>query len=156
MPLVTPWPGVRQALIRQLRSNLVLEAGMPGNRWGEGIDLQDTAYPLGLVTLHYDPVMYDWSGQVAMVGVDVVVISKSDMGEASQLAQLAYTSLHDVRLTVSGQTSLSCRFMSGISLVDVDKEGKAVYEAGGVYEALVAQSRPQLQTLSVSLDSTIA
>ena len=129
---------------------------MPGNRWGEGIDLQDTLYPLGLVSLHYDPVMYDWSGQVALVGVDVVVISKENMGEASQLAQLAYTSLHGARLTVSGQTSISCQFMSGISLVDVDKEGKAVYEAGGIFEIRVTQRNPALGSLALTVDSTIA
>ena len=70
--------------------------------------------------------------------------------------RLVYTSLNDVRLTVSGQTSLSCRFMSGISIPNVDKEGKAIYEEGGIYEVTVAQSRPQSQTLTVTLDSTIA
>jgi hypothetical protein len=154
MPLVTPWPSVRQALIRTLRSNLVLAAELPGD-WGEGFDPQDATYPLGVIALHYDPVMYDWTGQVALVGVDVLVFSKST-GEASRLAQLAYTSLHDARLNVSGQTSLSCRFGSGISLPDVDKEGKAVYAEGGVYEVRVAQSNPQLRTLAVTLDSTIA
>jgi hypothetical protein len=37
----------------------------------------------------------------------------------------------------------------------VDKEGKAVYAEGGVYEVRVAQSNPQLRTLAVTLDSTI-
>jgi hypothetical protein len=31
-----------------------------------------------------------------------------------------------------------------------------VYEAGGIYEVLVAQSRPLPQTLAITLDSTIA
>lgn len=155
MPLVTPWPSVRQALIQRLRSNLVLEAELLGDQWGSGFDPQDAQYPLGVLSLHYDPVMYDWSGQVALVGVDVLVFSKS-VGEASRLAQLAYTSLHDARLTVSGQTSLSCRFMSGISIPAVDKEGKAIYSEGGIYEIRVAQSAPTPQTLAVTLDSTIA
>lgn len=156
MPLVTPWPSVRQALVRTLRSNLVLEGELQGgNQWGSGFDPQDATYPLGVLSLHYDPVMYDWSGQVALVGVDVLVFSK-EVGEASRLAQLAYTSLHDARLTVSGQTSLSCRFMSGISIPDVDKEGKAVYSEGGIYEIRVAQSTPASRTFAVSLDSTIA
>ena len=155
MPLVTPWPSVRQALIQRLRSNLVLEAELLGDQWGSGFDPQDAQYLLGVLSLHYDPVMYDWSGQVALVGVDVLVFSKT-VGEASRLAQLAYTSLNDVRLDVSGQTSLSCRFMSGISIPNVDKEGKAIYEEGGIYEITVAQSRPQLQTLAVTLDSTIS
>lgn len=155
MPLVTPWPSVRQALIQRLRSNLVLEAGLPGDQWGSGFDPQDALYPLGVLSLHYDPVMYDWSGQVALVGVDVLVFSKS-VGEASRLAQLVYTSLHDARLNVSGQTSLSCRFMSGISIPAVDKEGKAIYSEGGIYEVRVAQSAPSPQTLLITLDSTIS
>lgn len=153
MALVTPWPSVRQALIRQLRANLVLEGEIWD--WGEGFDPQDATYPLGVLSLHYDPVMYDWSGQVALVGVDVLVFSK-DVGEASRLAQLAYTSLHDARLAVSGQTSLSCRLQSGLSLPDVDKEGKAVYAIGGIYEVRVAQSNPVRGSLSVTLDCTIA
>jgi len=152
--LVTPWPSVRQALIRHLRSNLVLADGLPGD-WGEGFDPQDAAYPLGIVSLHYDPVMYDWSGQVALVGVDVLVFAK-DLGVASQLAQLAYTSLNDAKLTVSGQTSLSCRLQSGLSLPDVDKEGKAIYAVGGIYEVRVAQSNPTRVTLAVTLDCTIS
>ena len=154
MPLVTPWPSVRQALIRALRSNLVLEGELPGD-WGEGFDPQDANYPLGVLSLHYDPVMYDWSGQVALVGVDLLVFSK-DLGEASRLAQLAYASLHDARLQVSGQTSLSCRLQSGLSLPDVDKEGKAIYAVGGIYEVRVAQSNPIRASLSVTLDSTIS
>jgi len=154
MPLVTPWPSVRQALIRQLRSNLVLADGLPGD-WGEGFDQQDANYPLAIVSLHYDPVMYDWSGQVALVGVDVLVFAK-DLGVASQLAQLAYTSLNDAKLTVSGQTSLSCRLQSGLSLPDVDKEGKAIYACGGIYEVRVAQSNPTRVTLAVTLDCTIS
>ena len=153
MPLTTPWPSVRQALIRTLRANLVLAAEVAD--WGEGFDPQDATYPLGVISLHYDPVMYDWTGQVALVGVDVVVFSKS-LGDASRLAQLVYTSLHDARLNVSGQTSLSCRLMSGISLPDVDKEGKAIFAEGGVYEIRVAQSSPASRSFAVTLDSTIA
>lgn len=153
MPLVTPWPSVRQALIRTLRANLVLEAEV--SDWGEGFVPQDATFPLGVLSLHYDPVMYDWSGQVALVGVDAIVFSKS-LGDASRLAQLVYTSLHDARLTVSGQTSLSCRFQSGISLPDVDKEGKAIFAEGGIYEIRVEQSNPVARTFAVTLDSTIA
>ena len=155
MPLVTPWPSVRQALIRTLRSNLVLEASLLGDQWGSGFDPQDAQYPLGVLSLHYDPVMYDWTGQTALVGVDVLVFSKS-VGEASRLAQLVYTSLHDARLTVSGQTSLSCRLQSVISIPDVDKEGKAIFAEGGIYEVRVAQSAPRQGVLAATLDMTIA
>lgn len=153
MPLVTPWPSVRQALIRALRANLVLAAEVAD--WGEGFDPQDADYPLGVLSLHYDPVMLDWSGQVALVGVDVIVFSKN-LGDASRLAQLVFTTLNRAALDVTGQTSLSCVLLSGISIPDVDKEGKDIYGEGGVYEVRVAQSNPSLRTFSVTLDSTIA
>lgn len=154
MSLLTPWPSVRQALVRQLRSNLVLEAGLPGD-WSEGFAPQKTEYPLGVFALHYAPLMYDWSGVVTMIGVDVFVFSK-DQGEAASLDQLVFTTLQDARLFVTGQISLMCRRTSSFSLQDVDTEGKAVYQVGGVYEIRVAQSNPSLRTFSFTADATLA
>jgi len=54
MALLTPWPSVRQAIIRQLRSNLVLAAELSGD-WSEGFAPQGTAYPLGTIGLQYAP-----------------------------------------------------------------------------------------------------
>lgn len=154
MALVTPWPSVRQALIRQLRANLVLASSLTGD-WSEGFAPEDTVYPLGVISLHFSPSFYDWSGRVVILGVDVVVFSKTQ-GEAASLDALVFTTLQDARLSLTGQTSLMCRRMSDISLQDVDTEGKAVYEVGGVYEVRVAQSNPTLGTLTFTADSTIA
>lgn len=149
-----PWPSVRQAFLQQLRSNLVLKAGLPGD-WSEGFAPQDTAYPLGIVALHYAPSFPDTTGRVAFIGVDVFVFAKTS-GEAASLYQLAFTSLNNTKLTLAGQTSLQCRETSSISLQDVDTEGKAVYQVGGVYEVRVAQSNPTLLTLTFTADSTIS
>lgn len=154
MALMTPWPSVRQALIRQLRSNLVLAAGLSGD-WSEGFAPQKTPYPLGTIGLQYAPSAYDWSGRVMFIGVTVFIFSK-DQGEAASLYQLAFTSLQDARLTMTGQTSLQCRQVSDISLTDVDSEGKAVYQVGGVFEVRVAQSNPALRTLTFTADATVA
>lgn len=152
--LVPPWPSIRQAFIRLLRSNLVLEAGLPGD-WSEGFAPQDTDYPLGVLSLHYLPSFYDWTGRTAFVGVDVVIFAK-DQGEAASLYQLTFNTLQDARLTLTGQTSLKCRQSSDIALSDVDTEGKAIYEVGGVFEVWVAQSNPSLGSLVFTADSTIA
>lgn len=156
MALVTPWPSIRQALLQDLRSNLVLKGEMKGG-WSEGFAPQPPKYPLGLISLHYAPSLYDWSGRTVIVGVDVFVVSK-DQGEASSLYQLAFTTLQDAKLDfdVTGLTSLQCRQVSDLSLPDVDAEGKAVYEVGGVWEIRVAQSTPTSAALTFTLDSTIA
>ena len=151
--LVTPWPSLRQALIRRLRSNLVLKAELLGD-WAEGVDPQKAAYPLGLIALHYAPVEYDWSGQVVIAGVDVFVLAKTS-GEAGSLDQLAYSTLQNAALDPTGQTSLSCRRLSSISLVSPSEEGATIYQEGGIYEVRLEQSNPTLQTLSITADSTI-
>ena len=141
MTLVTPWPSVRQALMRQLRANLVLKDLLLGD-WSEGLAPETTPFPRGIIALHYAPSFYDWTGAVTELGVDVFVFSR-DTGEAASLDQLVFTTLQDAKLVVTGQTSLTCRRISSLSLVDDDAEGKAVYQAGGVYEVWVAQSNPQ-------------
>jgi hypothetical protein len=154
MSLVTPWPSVRQAFIRQLRSNLVLEAGLPGD-WSEGFAPPKTAYPLGVVALHYAPSFPDTTGRTIYLGVDVFIFAKDQAGAAS-LYQLAFDSLNNTLLALTGQTSLQCRETSSISLQDVDTEGKAVYQVGGVYEVRVSQGNPALRTIVITADSTIA
>jgi len=154
MALVTPWPSIRQALLRLLRANLVLKASLLGG-WAEGFAPEETAWPRGLISLHYAPSFYDSTGRVAFIGADVLIFSK-DQGEAASLYQLAFTTLQDARLTLAGQTSLQCRQTSDISLQDVDAEGNAVYEVGGVFEIRVAQSNPTLSTLVFTADSTIS
>lgn len=152
--LVDPWPYVRQALVRTLRSNLVLEGELLGD-WSEGVAPKDTPFPRGVYALHYAPIEYDWTGFVAICGVDVVVFSK-DQGEAASLNQLVFTSLQDAALDVAGQMSLTCRRVSTISLVDAAPEGtETVYEEGGIYSILAPQSNPRLVTLSVPTTSTI-
>lgn len=153
-PLIPPWPPIRQALIRQLRSNLVLAEGLLGD-WSSGQAPQGTKYPRGVISLHYAPSLYDWTGRVVPVGVDVLIWA-DDEAQASSLYQLAFTTLQDARLTMAGQTSLSCRATSDISLPDVNEEGKSVYSVGGVFEIKVAQSNPALGTFVFTLDATIA
>lgn len=152
--MASPWPSVRQALIRQLRANVPLTAALKGD-WSEGFAPQKTQYPLGVIALVYNPADYDWTGEVDIFGVDVSVFSK-DQGEAASLDQLVYATLQDAPLVVSGQTSLRCRRVSGRSLVDLDEEGRAIYRVGGLWEIWTSQQRPTTRTLSVTLDLTVA
>lgn len=153
--LVDPWPYVRQALVRRLRSNLVLEDGLPGD-WSEGVAPGDTPFPRGIFQLQYLPIEYDWTGFVALCGVVVTVFSDQDEGEAASLDQLVFTTLQDARLSVAGQTSLTCRRVSTLSLVEAAPDGtQTVWQKGGVYAVLAPQSNPSQRTLTGTLTSTI-
>ena len=154
MALVIPWPSVRQAIIRQLRANLVLEGQVLGD-WSEGFAPPKTAYPRGIVQLHYAPALLDWTGVVNILGVDVLIFSE-DQGEAASLFQLVFTTLNQQRLPVTGQTSLSCLFTSSLSLQDESPRGTPIFEVGGVLEVKVAQSNPALRSLVFTADSDIA
>lgn len=155
MALESPWPSIRQAVIRQLRSNLVLKDLLLGD-WSEAVAPKDTPFPRGIIQLHYAPIERDWTGFVAISGFDVVVFSK-DRSEADSLAQLVFTSLNNVRLTVAGQTSLSCLFVSSYDVTEPAPEGtETVFAPGAIYVILTAQSNPTIRSLSVTMDSTIA
>lgn len=152
--LVDPWPYVRQAFVRQLRSNLVLKDALPGD-WSEGVAPTDTPFPHGVFQLHYSPFEYDWTGFVAICGVDAIVFSQ-DQGEAARLDQLVFTTLQDARLSVAGQTSLTCRRVSSLSLTEGAPAGtQTVWQAGGIYSILAAQSNPVNRSITVTLTSTI-
>jgi hypothetical protein len=152
--LVDPWVYLRQALVRQLRSNLVLEGRLPGG-WSEGVAPDDTPYPRGVYQLHYSPNEYDWTGLVTIAGVDVGVFAQSQ-GEAASLNQLVFTSLQDARFELTGLTMLVCRRVSTYSLVDAAPDGTPTsFQEGGIYSLQVAQSNPTNRTLSITLNSTI-
>lgn len=152
--LVDPWVYVRQALVRALRSNLVLEDALPGG-WSESVAPSDTPFPRGVYQLQYQPFEYDWTGFVALCGVTIGVFAKSQ-GDAASINQLVFTTLQDARLQVAGQTSLTCRRVSTFSLIDPAPEGtETTFEEGGVYSILAPQSNPVRRTLAGTLTSTI-
>lgn len=154
MGLDLPWRPVRQAMIQSLRANLVLAAGLPGD-WSDGVAPRETPYPLGTVGLVPSPGLYDWTGVVWDMLVDVTVFAY-DQGEAASLDQLAFMSLQDARLAVTGLTSLTCRRTGVFSMPDVDDKGATVWSSGGTFRIRVTQSTPAAQTLTVTGDSTIS
>ena len=152
--LIDPWPAVRQALVRALRSNLVLKDELPGD-WSEGVAPVSTPFPRGVFQLHYSPLEYDWSGFVSICGIDVGVFAKTQ-DQAASLDQLVFATLQDAVLSVAGQTSLTCRRVSSFSLVDPAPDGtETVWEQGGIYSVLAPQSNPTPRSLAVTVTSTI-
>lgn len=153
MALIVPWQPVRQALIRALRANLVLSAELTGD-WSEGAAPPTVNYPLGVIALVPSPGLYDWSGVVWDLLVDIVIFAR-DQDQAARLDQLAFSTLQDTLLAVTGLTSLGCRRTGILSLQDVDDQGKAIFEVGGTWRIRVSQSNPGFGTLLVTGDSTI-
>lgn len=153
--LSDPWMPVRQAMLRALRSNLVLATQLTGD-WSEGAAPPSVEYPLGVYALVPSPSNYDWSGVVHDLLVDVVVFER-DQGDAASLAQFVFATLQDARLDLeaTGLTSLGCRRTGIISLQDVDDQGKAIFEMGGTWRIRVSQSNPASGSLFVTGDSTI-
>lgn len=154
MALITPWPSLRQAIIRQLRSNLVLEGQLTGD-WSEGFAPQTADYPLGVLSLHYAPADYDWTGVTYVIGFDVFVFAK-DTGQAASLDQLVFDTLQDARLATTGQTTLTCRRTSSISLTDVDDQGQAIWQLGGIWQAIITQSNPTRDEMTFTINADIA
>lgn len=155
MPLIDPWQPVRQALLRNLRANFVLVAQLTGD-WAEGAAPPTTDYPLGTYSLVPSPGLYDWSGVVWDMLVDIVVFSR-DQGQAASLDQLVFATLQDASLDLeaTGLTSLGCRRIGIISIPDVDDQGQSIYEVGGTWRIRVSQSNPGSASMIVTVDSTI-
>jgi hypothetical protein len=72
------------------------------------------------------------------VGFDVFVWAENSV-DANNVDALAAAALHDASLSVAGQSTLICRRTSDISSVDVDEEGKRIYQVGGTYEVWTDQ-----------------
>jgi hypothetical protein len=152
--LIAPLQPVRQAILRALRANLVLKAALPGD-WSEGAAPPKTARPLGVIALVPSPALYDWTGVIYDLVVDVAVFSE-DAGEAASLDQLVFTTLQGTRLAVTGLTSLSVQRLGVLALEDVDEKGTSVFMAGASWRIRVSQSNPVAQSLVVTVNSTIA
>lgn len=153
--LTDPWPSIRQALVRQLRSNLVLKDEMPAEGdWSQSSLPQGSTYPRGVYSLAYAPPAYDTSGPVWIAGVDVVIFSQ-DQGQAASLAALVFGTLQDAKLDPTGLTSIICRRIGTISIADVDEQGAKTFTEGGTYEIRASGVNPTNRTLSLTLDMTV-
>ena len=145
---------IEWALVRQLRSNVVLKGALKGDI-NRGFAPQKTAYPFIVYSLHYAPNRYTWGGVVTEAGFDVVVFA-TDEGVADSIAQLINQTLADAKLLVDGQTSLMCRPRSAISITDIDDQGLRYFEKGFVVDIWTSQQLPTAGSLTFTADSTLA
>lgn len=154
MPATANLSPIKQALVQTLRSNVALKTAFK-NDFHEGFAPPKTKLPLLTYSVHYAPVVYDWTSFMVQVGFDIFVFSE-DQVEADNLDSLVFTTLHDAELDVSGQSTLICRRTSSLSLTDSNEEGKKIYQVGGIYEVWTDQPLPFLVTRSLTADAVIA
>lgn len=131
MALSTSAP-IKRALVATLRSNVALKAALKGGIH-EGFAPEKTQYPLMTYTLVYSPYAYMWGSAMLFAGIDINIWDYSSV-DANNIDALTTQTLHDVVLSVDGQTTLICRRVADLGNQDVDDEGKKIYMVGGTYE----------------------
>lgn len=127
---------VKQALVQTLRANAVLKAAVNGIH--EGIAPQSTEMPYLVYDVAYAPLEYDWTNVMQLAGFDVFVFSENSV-DAGNIDQLVFDTLQDAALSVTGQTTLYCRRAGSLSTLDVNEEGRKVFQVGGTYEVWTDQ-----------------
>lgn len=130
-------------------------SGLLAGDWSEGVAPIGTPLPHGTVSLVPSPAVYDWTGHVYDLVVDVVVFARTQ-GDAASINQLVVATLQDAKLQVPELTVLTVRLLGVISMPDVDAEGKIVYEEGGSYLIRVAQSDQIASRMALPVGLTIS
>jgi len=153
MALVSVAP-IKHALVRYLRTNSVLKAALSGGIH-EGFAPAGAKYPFLTYQIHYAPMTYTHSSVMTEAGFDIFVWS-TDSVEADNLDALVLSTVQDAELAIDGQSTLTCRRVSGLSLPDTDGEGKKIYQVGGIYEIWADQPLPSTKTSSFSAAAELA
>jgi hypothetical protein len=115
-----------------------LKSGLTGGIH-EGVAPLGSVFPWLVYNLQYGPMEYGWGDLTIPSGYTVVVFGR-DQVEARNLDGLVVETLHDVELSVEGQTTLFSRRILDLSSADVDDEGQKVYGIGGVHELWTSQT----------------
>lgn len=133
---------IKQALVKALRDNLALKAMVGSDGINEGTEPRDVAYPYIVYSITHSYREWDSTNVTIIADVDVYSISDQQV-QAHSLDQLVADALEDkdLDMTSSGQTSLTCRRIGDLSLLDVDGAGKRIYQMGGVYRVWTDQPR---------------
>ena len=134
---------IKQALVRALRDNLALKALVGSDGINEGIEPRGTDYPYVVYVVASGYRDWDWTNVTIEVDVDVWSVSDSQV-QSHELDQLVADSLEDKVLDLegsSGQTSLFCRRIGDLSLLDIDAAGTRIYRMGGAYRIWTDQQR---------------
>ena len=119
-----------QSLVRILRSNAALKAAVAG--FYEGAAPAGTSLPF--VSYHLAGGGDTWTfGSVTKKPLIAIQVWSHDQVEARNLDQLCLNTLWDAELAIDQQSTLLCRRMSDISLVNTDGAGQKVYQVGGMY-----------------------
>lgn len=134
---------VKQAVVRALRDNLALKALVGSDGINEGTEPRDSDYPHVIYQMVAASREWDSTGVMIWAEFDIWSVSDSQV-QSHELDQLVADSLEEKVLALeagSGQTSLLCRRLGDLSLVDVDGAGNRIYQTGGYYRVWTDQQR---------------
>jgi hypothetical protein len=128
---------IKQALVATMRANNPLKNAVTG--FYEGFAPSATAYPFVTYTVAFAPYDFAWGSVTIRTAFDVNVFAENPV-DANNIDALVLAALHNVELSVTGQSTLICRRVGDLSSQDVDEEGKKVYQVGGTYEIWTHQA----------------
>lgn len=135
---------IRRSIVRTLRASNLKQSGLSGGEHEETAP-RNTKMPFLTYRLVASPYEDDWSNRTIRSWWDVEVWSE-DQVEASTLDSQASETLEDSLLpiemvvegsepeeTVTLQTVLYCRRLTGLRTREVTEEGRSIYRVGGTY-----------------------
>lgn len=137
---------IKQAFVRALRSNATLTAAVGSEGFHEGVTPPNVEYPFIVYSVVVASRSYTFGGDYTMIAtIDEFAVS-DDQVVAHNLDQALYEGLQDAVLDFSGTTSnpanepstLLCRRITDLSLVDRDGAGNKVYQVGGSFQIWAA------------------
>lgn len=135
--MTTTVANIKQALVAAMRANNPLKNAVSG--FYEGFAPPTTAYPFVVYSMVYAPYDFAWGSVTIRTAFDISVYAENPV-DANNIDALALAALHNVALSVTGQSTLICRRVGDLSSQDVDEEGKKIYQVGGTYEIWTHQA----------------
>jgi len=133
---------LKQALVRALRDNTALKAMVGSEGIDEGVSLTTVTYPRVVYSVALSERIHQFGSEGHKIATVYVWAVSDDQVEANNLDQLILESLDDVSLDFSGieavdgdePSTLFCRRIRDLSLVDLDDAGSKVYQVGGQHQ----------------------
>lgn len=133
---------LKQALVRALRSSTALKAMVGSNGIDEGVSIVGAPMPRVLYSVATSERVEAFGDEGMKITTVYVWAVSDDPVEADSLDKLIDGALKDVSLNFSSisavagnePSTLFCRRLRDLSLVELDDAGNKVYQVGGQYQ----------------------
>lgn len=133
---------LKQALVRALRASTALKAMVGSEGIDEGVSLTGVTYPRVVYSVAMSERIRQFGNEGHKVATVYVWAVSDDPVEANNLDQLILEALDDVELNFTDidavdenePSTLFCRRLRDLSLVELDDAGSKVYQVGGQHQ----------------------